>query len=316
MTTDHLGSPRVLTNKQGEVVSRRDFMPFGEEIAAMAETHRTPGDKYGVGDGVRQKFTGYERDEETGLDFAEARYYYNNHGRFTAVDPLLASGKSADPQTFNRYAYVSNNPLNFVDPYGLERLYTADGRFLGKFGDSNEIRIVKKAEIEKAEKALETPEIAKSMGILTTIVESGSYGVFSNADDAANAWGQAYNRQSITNGQEMGSTIFEVEIDGTAVITYSEPDTGINDGVNVSPAPSGTKAIADIHSHGKYETVYDNNNFSEKDKADNDKTGLVGYITTPDGSLKKYDPKTKTETVVNIKQPSDPNDPDRKNKIN
>lgn len=45
-------------------------------------------------------------------------------------------------------------------------------------------------------------------------------------------------------------------------------------------------------------------------------TGLVGYITTPDGSLKKYDPKTKTETVVNIKQPSDPNDPDRKNKIN
>ncbi len=118
--TDPLGSPRVLTNKQGEVVSRRDFMPFGEEIAAMAETHRTPGDKYGVGDGVRQKFTGYERDEETGLDFAEARYYYNNHGRFTAVDPLLASGKSADPQTFNRYAYTMNRPLILTDPTGLQ----------------------------------------------------------------------------------------------------------------------------------------------------------------------------------------------------
>ncbi len=118
--TDPLGSPRVLTNKQGEVVSRRDFMPFGEEIVAMAETHRTPGDRYGVGDGVRQKFTGYERDEETGLDFAEARYYYNNHGRFTAVDPLLASGKSADPQTFNRYAYTMNRPLILTDPTGLQ----------------------------------------------------------------------------------------------------------------------------------------------------------------------------------------------------
>lgn len=95
-------------------------MPFGEEIVAMAETHRTPGDKYGVGDGVRQKFTGYERDEETGLDFAEARYYYNNHGRFTAVDPLLASGKSADPQTFNRYAYTMNRPLILTDPTGLQ----------------------------------------------------------------------------------------------------------------------------------------------------------------------------------------------------
>jgi RHS repeat-associated protein len=69
---------------------------------------------------VRQKFTGYERDDETGLDFAEARYYYNNHGRFTAVDPLLASGRSADPQTFNRYAYVMNRPLILTDSTGLQ----------------------------------------------------------------------------------------------------------------------------------------------------------------------------------------------------
>jgi RHS repeat-associated protein len=120
LTTDHLGSPRVVTDERSEVVSRRDFSAFGEEIAAMAETHRTPGDKYGVGDGVRQKFTGYERDEETGLDFAQARYYNPTHGRFTAVDPLLASGKSADPQTFNRYAYAMNRPLILTDPNGLQ----------------------------------------------------------------------------------------------------------------------------------------------------------------------------------------------------
>jgi RHS repeat-associated protein len=117
--TDPLGSPRVLTNKQGQVVSRRDFMPFGEELAFDA-TYRTADRKYGAVDNVRQRFTGYPRDEESGLDFAEARYYNMNHGRFTAVDPLLASGKSDDPQTFNRYAYSINRPLVLTDPTGQQ----------------------------------------------------------------------------------------------------------------------------------------------------------------------------------------------------
>ena len=94
--TDQLGSPRVLTDKYGTVVSRRDFMPFGEEIYADG-SHRTTAGKYSLSgeDAVRKRFTGYEKDKETGLDFAEARYYNNQHGRFTAVDPLLTSGKSA-----------------------------------------------------------------------------------------------------------------------------------------------------------------------------------------------------------------------------
>jgi RHS repeat-associated protein len=117
--TDSIGSPRVITDQQGQVVSRRDFMPFGEELPSES-TYRTGARKYGQVDGVRQKFTGYQRDNETGIDFAEARYYYNNHGRFTAVDPLTASGKSSDPQTFNRYVYVLNNPERLKDPTGLQ----------------------------------------------------------------------------------------------------------------------------------------------------------------------------------------------------
>ena len=116
--TDMLGSPRVLTNSLGEVVSRRDFLPFGEEILPDG-ANRTANQKYVI-DGVRQKFTGYQKDEETGLDFAEARMYENRYGRFTAVDPLLASGKSANPQTFNRYVYVVNNPVAYTDPTGLQ----------------------------------------------------------------------------------------------------------------------------------------------------------------------------------------------------
>jgi RHS repeat-associated protein len=60
-----------------------------------------------------------DRDDETGLDFAEARMYQNRHGRFTAPDPLLASASAADPQTFNRYIYTGNNPANYSDQSGL-----------------------------------------------------------------------------------------------------------------------------------------------------------------------------------------------------
>jgi len=117
--TDLLDSPRVITNSTGEVISRRDFKPFGEEINSDT-SYRTANRKYGTTDNIRQKFTGYQKDTETNLDFAEARMYQNRHARFTAVDPLLASGKSANPQTFNRYVYVMNSPLKNTDPTGLQ----------------------------------------------------------------------------------------------------------------------------------------------------------------------------------------------------
>ena len=117
--TDMLGSPRVITDTTGQVISRRDFMAFGEEIATNVGG-RTTANKYGQSDSVRQRFTGYQKDDETGLDFAEARYYNDAHGRFTAVDPLLASGKSVNPQTFNRYVYSMNRPLLLTDPTGMQ----------------------------------------------------------------------------------------------------------------------------------------------------------------------------------------------------
>jgi RHS repeat-associated protein len=68
---------------------------------------------------VRQKFTGKERDGETGLDYFGARHYANTQGRFTSPDPLLSSGTVYDPQTWDRYSYTLNNPLKYTDPFGL-----------------------------------------------------------------------------------------------------------------------------------------------------------------------------------------------------
>ena len=118
LTEDHLGTPRVISDQSGAVLSRRDMMPFGEDIKDGIGA-RNNALKYGIDDKVREGFTGYEKDKETRLDFAEARMYENRHARFTAVDPLLASGLSMNPQSFNRYTYVMNDPLGLTDPNGL-----------------------------------------------------------------------------------------------------------------------------------------------------------------------------------------------------
>jgi RHS repeat-associated protein len=69
---------------------------------------------------ARQKYTGYERDAESGLDYAHARYYANGQGRFTSTDPLQSSGATPDPQSWNRYSYALNSPVKFTDPSGME----------------------------------------------------------------------------------------------------------------------------------------------------------------------------------------------------
>jgi RHS repeat-associated protein len=120
LVTDQLGTPRMIVDKTGSLasVSRHDYLPFGEELFA-GTGGRTTTQGYGAADGVRQKFTSKERDNETNLDFFEARYYGSTQGRFTSPDPMLSSGKPAEPQSWNRYAYVLNNPLVYVDPSGL-----------------------------------------------------------------------------------------------------------------------------------------------------------------------------------------------------
>jgi RHS repeat-associated protein len=61
-------------------------------------------------------FTSYERDVESGNDYALARSYANTNGRFLSPDPL--EGHEGDPQSWNRYAYVENDPIDLSDPSG------------------------------------------------------------------------------------------------------------------------------------------------------------------------------------------------------
>ena len=64
------------------------------------------------------QFTGQVRDEGTGLDYFGARYMSAAQGRFTSPDAPFADQKPEDPQSWNLYSYVRNNPLRYTDPTG------------------------------------------------------------------------------------------------------------------------------------------------------------------------------------------------------
>ena len=124
LVVDHLGTPRIEADLTGNLtgIKRHDYLPFGEELFA-GTGGRTTSQGYGGTEKVRQKFVGYERDNETGLDYAKNRYYSSTQGRYTTVDPMpIKKRHLLDPRDLNRYVYVANNPLRYIDPEGLEKI--------------------------------------------------------------------------------------------------------------------------------------------------------------------------------------------------
>jgi RHS repeat-associated protein len=84
-----------------------EYFPYGEERNYPA----LPNDQV--------KFATYTRDNATGLDYADQRYYGAALGRFMTPDPYSGSGGPSDPQSWNRYAYAGGDPVNLSDPSGL-----------------------------------------------------------------------------------------------------------------------------------------------------------------------------------------------------
>jgi RHS repeat-associated protein len=100
--SDHL-SVRVTSDVNGNKIGEQGHYPYGEQWYVTSTTSKFI-------------FTSYERDAESGNDYAMARYYVNRFARFCSADPLM--GSPGDPQSWNRYAYVRNDPINAIDPTG------------------------------------------------------------------------------------------------------------------------------------------------------------------------------------------------------
>jgi len=137
LTADHLGTTRVVTNGLGGVVSRMDFRPFGEQIAVVGGTPRVNVAGYSTDSGVSLKFTGQVRDASM-QDYFGARYFSGYQGRFTSPDEPLLDQNPEDPQSWNLYSYVRNNPLIFVDPSGNDCVYlNSSGSDVGTIDSKN-----------------------------------------------------------------------------------------------------------------------------------------------------------------------------------
>ena len=98
---DHL-SVRLTTDVNGNKLTEEGTYPFGEQ--------------WYIGTANKWFFTNYNRDSESGLDYALARYYDSRTGTFCSADPL--AGSPDDPQSWNRYPYGRNDPIDITDPSG------------------------------------------------------------------------------------------------------------------------------------------------------------------------------------------------------
>jgi RHS repeat-associated protein len=132
VTADALGSTRLLSDGNAQtVVKAFDYLPFGGELLAGTGARTTAmgfndSTSVQVPDKVSMKFTGKERDAETGLDYFGARYFSAAQGRFTSPDPKQFTDRALEyPQKWNKYAYTQNNPLIFIDPDGKDDIAAA-----------------------------------------------------------------------------------------------------------------------------------------------------------------------------------------------
>jgi RHS repeat-associated protein len=116
---DHLGSSNYITDATGEVYQHEEYFPFGETL--VEERNSAEYTTY--------LFNGKELDEETGLYYYGARYYDPRISIWYGVDPLAEKYYSWSP-----YAYVGDNPINIIDPNGMDWYQDEKGNTIWKKG--------------------------------------------------------------------------------------------------------------------------------------------------------------------------------------
>jgi RHS repeat-associated protein len=110
---DWLGTRRVQQDAYQDTEGTFLSLPFGDNLTLTGNPGAT-----------ENQFTSKERDQESGNDYFPTRQYSSNMGRFMSPDPSGAAfSEPSNPQSWNMYSYVQNNPLSAADPDGLDCVY-------------------------------------------------------------------------------------------------------------------------------------------------------------------------------------------------
>lgn len=166
---DQQGSPRAITSTSGAIVARHDYVAFGEELGIVGM--RTAGQGYGGADASRKKYASMEKDEATGMSHTLWRKYDSFSARWTTPDPYSGSMQLASPQSFNRYAYVNNDPVNHVDLTGL--MLSDIGIY--QTNDAGEARQMEQASLRAFQMAINANWAARHGGV---VVYKGNRAIF------------------------------------------------------------------------------------------------------------------------------------------
>jgi RHS repeat-associated protein len=174
---DQIGSARLVTAAGGWPISTDTFFPFGEELAPPSDPNH-------------YKFTGKERDPESGNDYFGARFYSSSWGRFMSPDwsareEPVPYAKLDNPQSLNLYSYVRNNPLSWRDADGhyggcsdTPELCASIRDAIHGGGDSGEV-------LQAGQQALKPLSAASEQAILNSPLTGEQAVAFENATTSA-----------------------------------------------------------------------------------------------------------------------------------
>ncbi|WP_370514058.1 RHS repeat domain-containing protein [Flavobacterium sp. LMO6] len=179
--------------------------------------------RHGSSNSYRYGFQGQEKDDELKGEGNSLNYTFRMHdprvGRFFAIDPLTHKYPHYTP-----YSFSGNKVIAFRELEGLEEIYAADGKFIGKIGNSTEIRVVHSNQFPEKIKekidALNKKEASFLYNYMKDEILNNTYQTFNSADEAAEYFGNKINSKSVIVNKEYGAGINEVQLfnaEGTKV---------------------------------------------------------------------------------------------------
>ena len=254
VSVDRLGS--VIANPAGGTGSTppKYYLPFGEQYNSTQSPPSVPGNT---------NFATYFKDQSTGLDYADQRFYNSNNGfsRFMTADPYRDSAGVGNPGSWNRYLYVENDPVNHTDPRGLFTCDPDTGTSVTVCADADPVYVDQSQQSPGQQGSSPNPNATQTVGGLT-FANLGSSGsrekqilalldfIKGNIDSNCTKWltGGAGFSQSYSGG--LGQVIQALESGGQDASGNSVPTigfatvTGQPGFVNNATEGSGVNALA------------------------------------------------------------------------
>jgi RHS repeat-associated protein len=279
--TDHQGSTRVVMSGSS-IVARHDYLPFGEEVGAGTGL-RTSTQGYATGNPILSKYAGTERDSN-GLDHTWWRKLESTSGRWTSPDPYKGSMSIGDPQSFNRYSYVENDPVNLVDPTGLYLAIVCTTVF--NYAEHNRDGTYPSSEICQIVWVPERPATTSYRPKRPRPESQSGQDELVHCDPKVKAALDTIFNLSRSSGGRKGTEYgFRVDRDGKGNYVVSQIFTSQSgQHVTIEGVMPGT-TVAIFHTHPDYDPIP-----SGQDVPNANATGTLSYVRTFSGGLNLYNP--------------------------